>query len=140
MAKEQNPLFDHIKNVFEHPDKYEKTTRNEKSKFFFMLQRLMSIAFPLQAQAFNHKRVSPPEVTDYWQSNMAKLYKKTPSWVYTKSKGKAAKKKIEMPSEEAIRIYLDRTKKSRRDLDAAVKFFGETALEPIRQIEKILNE
>lgn len=133
-------LKDFIKTVFEKPEEYLEL-RSEKAKFFFMTQRFMSIAFPIQAQAFNHIKIQQSVTMDYWQESMTKLYKKTPSWIYTKTK-KADKKKVkeDMPSDEAINYYLERTRMSKRELTDAIKLFGEEAIEPIRRIESIMKE
>lgn len=133
-------LKDFMKALFERPEEYKELRKTEKSKFFFMTQRFMSIAFPIQAQAFNHIRISQAETMDYWHENMTKLYKKTPSWIYTKTKKAEKKKKLDMPSDESIKYYLERTKMSKRDLDDAIKLFGDEALEPIKRIEAIMNE
>lgn len=133
-------LKDFTKALFERPDEYKEATSSEKAKFFFMTQRFMSIAFPLQAQAFNHIRIPQAETMDYWHDSMAKLYKKTPSWIYTKTKKKDVKKKSDRPSDEAIEYYLERMKMSKRELDEAIKLFGDEALEPIRRIETIMAE
>ena len=139
--KEANPLYGFIKYVFENHLEYSKISRSEKSKYFFMLQRLMSIAFPIQANAFNHVKVSQPEISDYWHESLSKLYSKTPGWIYTKTKKSEKKKKsIEMPSDEAVTYYLERTKMSKRELNDAIKLFGDEALEPIRRIESIMKE
>jgi len=133
-------LKDFIKTVFEKPEEYLEL-RSEKAKFFFMTQRFMSIAFPIQAQAFNHIRIPQAETMDYWHESMTKLYKKTPPWIYTKTK-KAEKKKAkeDMPSDEAVNYYLERMKMSKRELTDAIKLFGEEAIEPIRRIEAIMKE
>lgn len=134
-------LKDFIKALVERPEDYKTVTNSEKSKFFFMTQRFMSIAFPVQAQAFNHIRIPQAETMDYWHESLTKLYKKTPTWIYTKTKKSDAKKsKIDMPSDEAVSYYLERTKMSKRELDDAIKMFGEEALEPIRRIEAIMKE
>lgn len=134
-------LKDFIKTLVERPEDYKEVTNSEKSKFFFMTQRFMSIAFPVQAQAFNHIKISQAETMDYWHESLKKLYQKTPNWIYTKTKKSTAKKtKLDMPSDEAISYYLERTKMSKRELDDAIKMFGEEALEPIRRIEAIMKE
>jgi len=132
-------LKDFVKMVFERPDEYTKLRSTEKAKFFFMLQRFCSIMYPVQAQAFNHIKISQAESCDYWQESLSKLYKKTPGWVYTKTK-KTDKKKADVPSAEAIDYYLERTRTSRRDLDDAVRLFGDQAYDPIRKIEAIMEE
>ena len=133
-------LKDFIKIIFEKPEEYKNVRNTEKAKFFFMLQRFTSIQYPIQAQAFNHIKISQAEVADYWQQSMTKLYTKTPSWIYTKTKKSEKKKKSEIPSEEYINYYLEKTKMSKRELDDAVKLFGDQAYDPIRRIESIMNE
>ena len=139
--KEANPLFDFIRKIFEKPGEYAKTSKSDKAKYFFMLSRLMSIQFPIQAQAFNHIKISQAEVSDYWQQSMMKLYNRTPGWIYTKTKKVSEKKKKEeVPSDEAINYYLERTKMSMRELNDAVKMFGDQAYDPIRRIETMMGE
>jgi hypothetical protein len=133
-------LKDFIKTLFERPEEYKDVTTSEKAKFFFMTQRFCSIAFPIQAQAFNHIRIPQSETMDYWQESMSKLYKKTPGWIYTKTKKTDKKKKADRPSDEAIEYYLFRMKMSKRELEEAINLFGDKALEPIRRIETIMNE
>jgi hypothetical protein len=133
-------LKDFIKAVFERPDEFKEISGSEKARNFFMLQRFMSINFPTQAQAFNHIRIPQSQVVDYWHDSLRKIYTKTPQWVYTKTKKSDKAKKIEMPSEEAISYYLERTKMSRRDLSEAIKIMGDSVLDPIRKIEAILKE
>lgn len=139
--KEQNPLFEFIKIIFEKPDEYKKIPKIDKAKYFFMLSRLMSIQFPVQAQAFNHKKIPQAETADYWQQSLTKLYKKTPSWIYIKTKKSTENKNnIKMPSDEAIQYYLERTKMSKRELNDSIKLLGDQVLDPIRKIETIMNE
>ena len=133
-------LKDFIKAVFEKPDEFKEITSSEKARNFFMLQRFMSINFPSQAQAFNHIRVSQSQVVDYWQDSLRKIYTKTPQWVYTKTKKSDKAKKLELPSEESISYYLEKTKMSRRELNEAIQIMGDSVLDPIRKIEAILKE
>ena len=98
----------------------------------------MSINFPLQAQAFNHIKISQAETIDYWQGQLSKLYSRSPDWMYTKT-GKKAKKKISWPSDEAVMFYLRKHGMSRKDLNDAVKLNGEEALKPIFVIDEYLN-
>lgn len=132
-------LFDLIKIIFEKPAEYEKVGRYDKAKNFFMINRFMSISYPIQANAFNHIRISQPEIIDYWHSNLRRIYTKTPTWMYVKTKKKKVEK-IKMPSEEAISIYLSKTGYTRKSLDQALKFFGKDTLEPIFKIDKLIEE
>jgi hypothetical protein len=105
-----------------------------------MLNRFSAIQYPIQAQAFNHIKISQSETVDYWHDNLSRIYKKVPGWIYTSSKNKNKISEIEMPSKEAIRFYLERIGKSERDLQDSIKLFGKEALAPIIKIEKIMKE
>lgn len=133
-------LKDFIKILFERPEKYITLTQADKNKFFYMTQRLCSIAFPIQAQSFNHIRISQAETVDYWHESMIKLYKKTPAWVYTKTKKQAKEKKQDLPAEEAISFYLNKMNLSKRELNDAIHILGDSVLDPIRRIESMMNE
>lgn len=138
--KKENPLFDLIKILFENPEKYKKVSTVDKNRYFFMINRLLGIGFPMQANAFNHIKISTSHVVDYWHGQSIKLYKKTPQWIYTSPKKAEVKKDIKWPSDEAVKFYLERTKSSKKDLIQAVKIFGEESLSPIFAIEKMMNE
>jgi len=133
-------LFEFVKILFEKPEEYKKLKQHEKAKFFFMVSRFCSINFPIQANMFNHIKISQAETLDYWHDNLTRLFKKVPHWIYVKTKGNSKKEKISWPSEEATKIYLERTGKSRRDLQDAVKMFGAEAFEPIKRLEKLMEK
>ena len=138
--KKENPLFEFIKVLFENHEKYKTVSTVDKNKYFFMINRLMGIGFPMQANAFNHIKITPAHVVDYWHGQSIKLYKKTPQWIYTTTKKSEVKKSIKWPSDEAVKYYLEKTKTSKKDLLQAVKLFGDDSLNPIFAIEKMLNE
>lgn len=132
-------LFDFIRVLFERPAEYAKLSRYEKSKHFFMTNRFMSISYPQVASAFNHIRIPQPEVMDYWHTSLTKIFQKVPGWIYVKTSKKGKKEKIVMPSKEAIEYYLGKMSLSRRDLDDALKMFGESVLDPIHKIDKLME-
>jgi len=133
-------LFDFIRIIFERPGEYARLSRYEKSKHFFMTNRFMSISFPMVASAFNHIRISQPEVMDYWHNSLIKLYVKVPGWIYCKTSKKGKKEKVPMPSKEAMEYYLGKMSMSRRDLDDAIRMFGPDVLAPIRRIDKAMTD
>jgi hypothetical protein len=131
-------LFDAVKILFEKPNEWEKLKPYEKAKFFFMINRFCAIAYPEAANAFNHIKVPQAEALDFWHMNFRKLYTRVPDWIYTKTKKKEKEKKVKMPSEEAIRFYLDRHQLSMKELQTAIDMFGEEAtLAPIRKIDRL---
>ena len=80
-------LFDIVKNIFSTNDKNWKSVgRIDKSRNFFMVNRIMSIQFPIQANQFNKLKVTPPPVVDWWRDTLSHRFSKPPVWIYTKTK------------------------------------------------------
>ena len=57
-----------------------------------MINRRMSIQFPLQAQALQQVKIDEVAVIDFWQSYLRKQYSKTPFWMFTKGIKKSKEK------------------------------------------------
>jgi hypothetical protein len=120
-------LFTLIKNIFSSDDKVWKTVgKFDKSKNFFMVNRIMSIQFPIQANQFNKLKVVSPPVVDWWRDNLSHRYSKPPTWIYTKTK-KLEKEKIdsvkELPDiEDLIR---EKYKITKKDLLQLKSFYPE---------------
>ena len=131
-------LFKFIKVIFESPSEYKKLKGYEKSKFFFMTNRFLSISYPVQANQFNNINVETDRVLDFWQRNLHKSGK-VPYWIYTKTKKDKVDKKIKIPSEEAIKIYLEKKNYSKKQLEQSLKMIGESTYDPIFEIEALLN-
>ena len=133
-------LTEFLKILFERPSEWKTVTTYDKQRFFFMTQRILSAAYPVQAQAFNLTGVSQPAVLDFWQSQLSKIYKKRPEWLWGWTAKKDKEKKIKIPSDEAISKYLDLTEMSRRDLNDSIELFGTEAYEPVFRLQKLLEE
>jgi hypothetical protein len=134
-------LFDYLKLVFSKDDKsWNSLSSTDKSRNFFMLNRFMSIKYPVQAGALSHYRINLESVSDYWHRTMSSLYTSSPNWIYAKTKKKNDDaKKLDLPSPEMIKWHCERNEMSRRDFDEHVKFFGESFLSELRSMEKILK-
>lgn len=137
-------LFDFIKVLFTRgSSEYDKMKDYDKSKFFFMTNRFMGIAYPVQANMFNHIRVNQARTLDYWHRSLTHQYNGVPDWIYTKTKKAAATdaKKAKVPSDEAIQAYLSRNGYSQRQLQDAVKMIGpEATYAPIFKLEKLMKD
>jgi len=134
-------LFDFIKVLFEDKEQYEDLSKYDKSRQFFLLNRFMSIQYPQQANAFNHVRIPQAEVTDFWQRNMTNVYKKVPDWIFAKGQKKSTKEKsVKLPGKEATRAYLSAVHMTQRDLDDAAKILGDSVYDPIRRLEKAMEQ
>jgi len=134
-------LFEFINGMTARPADFKKTKMHERGKHFFMVNRLCSIAFPIQAAAFNHIKINPGQAVSFWQTLLSAKYSRTPKWMYVSTaKGKAAKKAKQLVSDETIRIYCEQFQLSRRDVDDAVEIFGDAAYKEIIEFEQLINQ
>lgn len=79
-------LFDVVKTIFKKDKDWDKVSRNDKVRNFFMINRIMSIQFPIQADQFNHTKILPRPVVDWWHDTLSKHYTRMPGWIFTKTK------------------------------------------------------
>lgn len=133
-------LFELIKIMFEDPKAYEKITPGEKRKNFFMINRRMSIKFPLQAQVLQHLKIDEVSVVDFWQNFINKQYNKIPYWMYTKGvkKSKEAKEKKTNIKESLIREYAIKYNLDIRSVKDALEFFPKEMKKELQIFEKII--
>jgi len=131
-------LFDFINAMFSKPEEFKKTKLHERGKHFFMVNRLMSIGFPVQAAIFNHIKINPAQVVTFWQETLSKRYTRTPNWKYVKTRKEREKKKAEQPiSEEVQKLYCETYKISRRDLDDAMAILGNSMYQELKDFESL---
>jgi hypothetical protein len=131
-------LFDFINAMFSKPEEFKKTKLHERGKHFFMVNRLMSIGFPVQAAIFNHIKINPAQVVTFWQETLSKRYTRTPNWMYVKTRKEREKKKAEQPiSEEVQKLYCETYKISRRDLDDAMAILGNSMYQELKEFESL---
>jgi len=118
-------LFELTKIMFEDPKSYQNVTPGEKRKHFFMINRRMSIQFPLQAHVLQHQKIDEVAVVDFWQSFLRKQFKSTPYWMYTKG-AKKAKETIEKKTnikESTLKEYATVMKFDMKAVREAAHFF-----------------
>ena len=134
-------LFDYLKLVFSKNEKeWNELKDTDKSRNFFMLNRFMSIQFPVQASFLCHYKIDPVSVSDYWHRKMSAKFSSTPKWIYAKTvKKKDQEKKLDLPSTEMIRWYCEKNEISRKEFDQHVTFFSDKFLSEIKDLEKILK-
>lgn len=135
-------LFDIVKTVFKTDKEWEKVSRNDKIRNFFMINRIMSIQFPSQAHQFNNTKISPRPVVDWWHSTLSKYYTKTPGWIFTKTKKSAVKAKPGVNVEadpEVEKFILSKFEISKRELDDLKRFYPEKYSEWVTRIGEQLG-
>jgi hypothetical protein len=116
-------LFDVIKKMFDTDAKWAEVPNWDKNRYFFMINRIMSIQFPNIAHQFNHVKISPIPTVDWWHGNLRNVYKKSPQWVFTSVKSiKEKNKKIEI-NEEVRKLIKERFEVSEREIREAREFW-----------------
>ena len=127
-------LFDIIKKLFS-DKKWEDVGKNDKSKNFFMINRIMSINFPAQANQFNHLKVNPSQVIDWWHGTLVNLYSKPPYWIYTKTKKKELEKKESSKNYSEAEFFVrEKYQISKRDLSHLKQFYPDKYNEWIKGV------
>jgi hypothetical protein len=97
-------LFDYIKVMFSSTEKWNKLKVYDKVKNSFMVNRFMSIKFPMQANLFNVLKTDPMGAAESWRM-VASKFNRVPGWIYTRVR-KTKKEKVWEPKQEAIDFNL----------------------------------
>ena len=134
-------LFDLTKILFSSPHQWKSISRGDKKANHFMVNRLMSIQYPLQAQAFNQLKIDPVATMDSWQKFLGNKYNRVPHWMYTKG---TKKKKEEKEKKLNIKnsTILAYTKRNNLDLKAvqdAIKYFPDESSKELKKFEKMIS-
>lgn len=135
-------LFDIVKTIFKSDKDWNKVSRNDKVRNFFMINRVMSIQFPAQANQFNNTKISPRPVVDWWHSTLSRYYSKTPGWIFTKtkkSKSTVTKKSNEDVKPEVEMFIMERFEVSRRELQDLKRFYPDRYAEWVSGISEQLG-
>ena len=135
-------LFDITKIIFEKPNEWESVTTGEKKKYYFVINRIFSIQFPMQANVLQHLNINQAGVIDFWQHFMRKQYKRTPSWMYTKGvkKSKQEKEQKLNVSEKLIDEYVKRMNIDKKSIYDSLEFFPDLMIAELKFFEKIINQ
>lgn len=135
-------LFDVVKTIFKKDKDWDKVSRNDKVRNFFMINRIMSIQFPIQAQQFNHTKVLPRPVVDWWHGTLSKHYTKMPRWIFTKTK-KSKSNSVSPVDYEADplveRFILNRFEISKRELSDLKNFYPEKYKQWVESIKEQID-
>ena len=120
-------LFDIVKLIFTtKPKEWKSVGKIDKSRNFFMINRIMAIQFPVQANQFNKLKVIPAPVVDWWHDTLSSRFSRPPQWLYTKTNKKESVKKEENKNLEEIEGFIrDKYAVSTRDLQTLKNFYPE---------------
>ena len=120
--------YDLIKIFFSSDREWNSVSPVVKRKNFFMINRIMSIQYPLQGHLLNNTKISAEEAIDWWRMWMKKVYTKPPRWVFTSTKGFKKdpikeKKKYELKEETSL-LLREKFELSKRELTELQYFFS----------------
>jgi hypothetical protein len=134
-------LFDIIKNIFnQKEDVWKNVSKNDKSRNFFMINRIMSIQFPIQAHQFNKLKVSPPYVVDWWRNTLNTRFTKVPTWIYTKTqKSEKSKKNISEVNQLTEEFIREKFQITKRDLVYLKTFYPDRYVKWIEDLSEQLG-
>ena len=138
---DETKLFDFVKLIFTKADQYKSVKNHNKKRHQFMLNRFFAIKFPANANALNLNGINPVAVVDGW-AMVASRFKAVPGWIYTKTKkaSPSAKSKSEyIPSEEAIKFFIEKNEIGNREFKELEKFAKSELYTQLELIEKSMK-
>ena len=106
-----------------------------------MINRFFAIKFPENASMFNLNGIEGSNVIDSWYM-VAQRFKGVPSWIYTKTKKSPTAAKVKdqyIPSEEAIKVYLERNEIGKREFKELQTFAPEKLNADLQMIENSMK-
>lgn len=133
--------FDIINMMFTKPDEFNKLSNLILSKNFFMINRVFSIQFPMQAAVFNKLNINTSDVIKCWRNFLVKQYgNKVPYFVYTKGYKKTTElqEDVEIPKDTKEQ-YCKHYDLSLKDFDDLMYFNRQMLLDDIKIFTNNLN-
>jgi len=132
-----NNPFDIIKAFYS--KKWDKISDREKARNFFMVNRICSIAYPLQANSFNNIKINPEKAIDFWRVIVTHHHKNTPKWIFTSTEKKEKKKEKNIYKEEIINFIKEKYNISNREIEELRSFFPDKFTSFYKGIETLLS-
>lgn len=127
-------LIEVTNTLFRNKKNWANITDDDKEKYFFIINRLLSKKYPNESQLLNHKNIDKVSALDTWYYFM--LDKPYPNWFWSKSK-KESKKNI---SENDYKLLLDRFKIKDIDLDFLIEKNIDFVKEELSYFKKVMNQ
>ena len=138
---DETKLFDFVKLIFTKPQQYRNVKNFNKKRHQFMINRFFAIKFPTNAQALNVNGINPVAVVDSW-AMVASRFKGVPGWIYTKTKKtkkEATNKKQYIPSDDAIKFFIEKNEIGKREYAELEKFAKAELYQQLQAIETAMK-
>lgn len=135
--------FDVINYVFTNSEEFAKLSNAILDQNFFIVNRVFSIKYPLQAQAFNSLGISTADVIKSWKVflNTKEGYGKVPYWCYTKGSKKSQEQKDSLADvkKSDIKTVAEYHNMSIQDVKVMAELFPTETLKESERINKIFS-
>ena len=136
--------FDIINMIFTKYDKFNELSDITLEKNFFIINRVFSIKYPLQAYMFNKKYVNMSGVIKAWASFLIAKegYGKIPYFVYTKGAKKTNESKSKLQDnldKSLINEYCKRYHITLKDFNNLKLLFNDELIQDIKRYEKLIS-
>lgn len=138
----QNDLFEVLGAIFTDKNKFEDFSSLTLGRNSFMINRMMSIQYPLQANVLNINHINQEDVVKSWNIFIPQQYR-NPSFIYTKGSKKAQEtknKKLDIPKKSDIIEYCLTYGLEYKSVMDAIKFFKEDMINEINDYLKIKEQ
>jgi len=137
-SKKSLSVFEFIDSIFKPGKNIEETLLPyELSKFYFILNRFMSINFPLQASYLNDIGINSIDVVKFWAKFLRSKYKKTPTFFYTKTKNIS---ETYIPDENIKKEYCKINNIDVKTFKDALSFFPNELKKELDDLDNFLNK
>ena len=91
------------------------------------------------ALCFNHIKINPAKVVDFWKVFITHKHKSTPSWIWTKTLKKEKEKLENKYKEEIIDFIKEKNEISNREIKELIEFFPSKFKEYYKEVESLLR-
>jgi hypothetical protein len=133
-------LFDFVKVMFSGNNDYENLSYHDRSKNRFMITRFMSISYPEVANLLNRNGLNPTYVNDSYRM-ITRRFKRTPKWIFTKTKAVKDNSEEFKPKDTTIRFYLKKNEVAMKDyIDVLKSARRDLMLKELEELEKLLDD
>jgi hypothetical protein len=122
-----------------HTKEWDKISDRDKARNFFMINRICSISYPLQANSFNRLKIQPEKVVDFWKVLITHQNKKSPGWIWTKTIKSEKTKEETKYKEEIIDFIKSKYEISDREISEMIDFFPLKFNNFYKEIESLLS-
>ena len=136
--------YDIIQMMFTKQDQFDKLTDVILDKNFFIINRALSIKYPLQGSLFNSIHINRAQVIKSWRNFIVSKegYGKVPYFIYTKGAKKTSEtvsKKTDNLDKESINEYCKRYHISLKDFNSLKQFFYDELINDVKRYSKLIS-